>query len=343
MQYWQSILAVDPAISVTPLGKDRLRIEVPGSIAAEFDVVRVGTLTGPLVRDAVIGATGNSFRLVLYERASREAREQLRQAGISHVGRDGSVHLRAPGLYLDREGRAAVAAEAGWALEETDPATTRNPYAARGSRVPRWLLLHHRESFSVSDIARAVALSPPAVSRVLRALEDRALVRDDALERDDARRRQIGLTRPRAVLDEWALRWERRRIRQRCWDIGARDADEALTVFADAAADAGRPGWMVGGLAGATVFNRVVEPSDVFVWVDADELSALTARLEPEPGRPGSRGSVRVAVAPDPWVLTLAQHSEPPVADPVQLWLDCATAGERALVAAEAVAEEIGW
>jgi hypothetical protein len=60
--------------------------------------------------------------------------------------------------------------------------------------------------------------------------------------------------------------------------------------------------------------------------------------------RGGTHGALRIAVAPDPWVLQLARDVDGvPVADSVQLWLDCATAGERALEAAEALAGEMGW
>lgn len=52
----------------------------------------------------------------------------------------------------------------------------RNPFAKRSSRIPRWFLLHHEESFSLSELARLVDLNPAAVSRVVRALEEAALV-----------------------------------------------------------------------------------------------------------------------------------------------------------------------
>jgi hypothetical protein len=49
-------------------------------------------------------------------------------------------------------------------------------------------------------------------------------------------------------------------------------------------------------------------------------------------------------LAPDPWTLKLARPVNGlPVADPVQLWLDTASQGERALEAAEAVADHANW
>jgi DNA-binding transcriptional ArsR family regulator len=243
-------------------------------------------------------------------------------------------------LYVERDD-ALSARNAAWDVDH-DTSQTRNPFAARGSRVPRWLLLHHTQQFSVSEIAHAVDMSSPAVSRLVRALDDRALTSD--AQSDDARRRQVALSRPRALLDEWARHWQRRRIRRHWWDIGARDAEEALAVLAEVAAEHPQ-GWAIGGLAAATYWQRAVEPADVLVWTDAPQrLTALAERLDPQTERgPGRRGSLRVAVAPDPWVLTLSQPGLVPVADPVQVWLDCATEGERALEAADAVAEAVGW
>jgi DNA-binding transcriptional ArsR family regulator len=206
--------------------------------------------------------------------------------------------------------------------------------------VPRWLLLHHEEWFSVSELADAVGLSVAVVSRVVRALEEAALVRD--ARADPGRgRRALRLERPHALLEAWLPAWQRRRVREHRWDIGAREADEALDLLREAGVE--HKAWTVGGLAGAAAIRRAVEPVDVLVWTTADEVAAFAAALHPEPTR-GGRGAVRVAVAPDPWTLTLARVVEGlPVSDPVQLWLDCSTEGERALEAADAVADATGW
>jgi DNA-binding MarR family transcriptional regulator len=203
------------------------------------------------------------------------------------------------------------------------------------------MLLHHDEPFSVSDIAHAVDLTPSAVSRVVRALEDAAFVREGK-PAAGGRRRNVRLERPRALLDAWLPLWERRRVRRRRWDIGARDTDEALSLLSEAVGDR-VDNWAIGGLAGAAMVRRAVEPANVLVWISPDEVELLEQLLQPEPARAG-RGVVQLAVSPDPWTLGLARpESGLPLADPVQLWLDCASEGERALEAAEAVAEAAGW
>ncbi len=103
-------------------------------------------------------------------------------------------------------------------------------------------------------------------------------------------------------------------------------------------------GWAIGGLAGAARVARAVEPADVLVWTTVERAGELARELAPEPASPGAPGALRVAVAPDPWTLKLARLIDGvPVADPVQLWLDTASQGERALEAADALAARAGW
>jgi len=53
---------------------------------------------------------------------------------------------------------------------------------------------------------------------------------------------------------------------------------------------------------------------------------------------------LRVAIAPDDFIFDLSSSKRGvPVADRVQLWLDCNGEGERALSAADAIAREMGW
>jgi len=99
----------------------------------------------------------------------------------------------------------------------------------------------------------------------------------------------------------------------------------------------------LGGVAGAAAVRRAVDPVNLLVWIDGREVTALERTLVGLPAQPG-RGTVTVVAAPDPWTLLLAEdRGVLPIADPVQLWLDCSSEGERALEAAHAVAEEMGW
>jgi hypothetical protein len=330
-----------PGPLVAEASDDELSVRLPESRSATFRRLWVPSLTRRTVGEVLDSAHQSKRRIfVSYGQSSAEAREALRAAEISFAGDDGRVFIRAPGIFVERDERPRRRSPEHWELG-TDETSVRNPFAKRSSRVPRWLLLHHEERFSLSDLARAVDLDPSVVSRVVRALEDAAFVREAGSDAG-GRRRHIQLERPRALVDAWLPVWQRRRIRRRRWDIGARDVDEAIRLLSDAVGD--RPDrWAIGGLAGAAMVRRAVEPAEILVWITPDEVGVLGERLQPEPAR-GGRGSVEVADAPDPWTLGLARVVEGvPLADPVQLWLDCASEGERALEAADAVAEVTGW
>jgi hypothetical protein len=346
MSDWQSLPILPPPLVARQLDDDGVEIRAPEIAPASFELVPATTLTERLV-DQITRRAATQERpiLVTYARASAQARAALREAGVCYAGGDGRLFLRAPGLYIERDDRAATSPRADWDEFEPDVSSdTRNPFAVRSSRVPRWLLLHHRRPFAVSEIANAVALHPSVVSRVLSGLEDAALIGEATPASGDSRRREVTITQPRALLERWAPRWQRRRIRERSWDIGARDADDALRLLAEARAEQPDAAWAVGGVAGAATLRRAVEPADVMLWTRAEQVSTLGDLLQAGPARRrGGRGPLRIAVTPDPWVLSLAQHEPLPIVDPVQLWLDCATEGERALEAADAVAQAVGW
>jgi hypothetical protein len=332
-----------PAPLVAAASDAELRLELPEGQHATFQRFWLPVLTRRTAEELLDNANRSPRRLIFvsYHRASPDARAALRAAGISFAGEDGRVFVRAPGILVERDelrkGRPAL----GWKGRVGDDA--RNPFANRSSRVARWLLLHHEELFSPGELASAVDLNPAAVSRVVRGLEDDALVRA-VKPVAGGRRRPVRVERPLALLEAWLPLWQRRRIASRYWDIGARNTDEALSLLREVA-DVRSEGWAIGGLAGMAMVRRAVEPANVVVWASSYAAEALENDLQPEsqPVR-GQRGTVRVLIAPDPWTLDLARPIDGlPIADNVQLWLDCASEGERALEAADAVAEEVGW
>ena len=178
------------------------------------------------------------------------------------------------------------------------------------------------------------------MSRILRSLHDAAFL--DPEDVTPRGRRTLRLARPRALLEAWLPLWQRRRVPHCSWDIGTRAVDATIEGLLEASGEG--DDWAVGGLAGAELVARAVEPADVLVWTTEERAGKLAQALAPEPAAPGAPGSLRIAVAPDPWTLKLAQSIEGvPVADLVQLWLDTASQGERALEAADALAARAGW
>jgi hypothetical protein len=117
---------------------------------------------------------------------------------------------------------------------------------------------------------------------------------------------------------------------------------DAVTALQTAAHELKVP-YAVGGVAGASFVRRAVEPIDVVAWIQPDDADLWAERLAATPSRPAP-GRVTMQLTRDPFVLSLAgDRGGIQVADPVQLYLDCRSAGERALEAADAVRAEMGW
>jgi hypothetical protein len=320
------------------VGARRALLRMQGRRVARFAVARHDVLTRQgaealrATRDDAAEPT-----LVVFKRSSPDARAVLREHGISYAAADGELFVLAPPVYVERPARRRGGAPESVAT----PSAPAAPFAARASRVPRRLLLQPVEQPTFRELARELELSEAMVSRTVRALADDGLVTIES-DRDDARRRRVRLRDPGAVLDAFERAIAARRRRSVTWDVGARDVPAALALLHEAAVRVELP-YAVGGLAGAALVRRVVEPADVALWVAREDVDAWTEALLAAPGRPGP-GRLTVRLAPDPFVLTLASRRDGLlVADPVQLYLDCRLEGERALEAADAIRAEMPW
>ena len=331
-----------PASLVVSGSDDELCLALPDGTGSAFRPVWERSLSSRRAAEIAAYASNElAPRLfVIFRRSSSDARSVLREAGISFAGHDGYVSVQAPGIDVERDdplpGRHIGTP---W-VDSTLERSVRNPFSNRSSRVVRFMLGHPDQEFSPSSLARAVDLNSAAVSRILTALEDAAFIAGTESEPGHGRKRTVVVRRPLALLEEWLPVWQRRRIRRWRWEIGAHDADEALEMLR--AVEPPRE-WSVGGLAGAATLSRAVEPGIVTLWVSAAGVERLEPALDPVDAR-GRRGTLELALAPDPWTISLSRARRGlPIADPAQLWLDCASEGERALEAADAVAQAMSW
>lgn len=313
------------------VGPRRATLLMQGKKVGGLDVVSFENMTAATARELV---KSRPDALVVYELASPEARSILRDAGISHAGRDGELYLHQPPIHVELPGRGKAAAAAG-----PSPFAS-SPFAPRASRIARWLLLNGAAEPSFRDLAAKTALSESLVSRSVRALADDRLV-EIAIDPRDSRSRRVRVRDSGTLLDAFE-RSTRRRTRVSTWDIGARDPDRALSRLRKSAKK-GRLPYAVGGLAGAAFMQKVVNPAEVDAWVDRRDYGRWIEELAATPARPGP-GKLVLRVLPDPYVLSFAFGRDGiMVADPVQLYFDCRRAGERALEAAEAIRSEMGW
>lgn len=326
-----SILAKRPTLEI---GTRRATLRTPDQVFVSFRVRRIDALNTAEARRALSYASDTENpQLVVFRTASPAAKALLRDRQVSYAGEDGEWFLFAPPVYVERPARRSTV---------VPPAKASSPFALRASRIPRWLLLHKDESPSLSTIARQVELSEATVSRTARALASEGLVELIA-DRKDTRVHRLRARNTAGLLEALERSaWPRRASRQ-TWDIGARDAPSAMSRWRDAANDVDAAPYAVGGLVGAATVRRVVEPADMLVWLQREDAAGWSERLLAESARPGP-GRVTVQVAPDPFVLQLAsEYDGVKIADPVQLYLDCRLAGERALEAADAIREVMGW
>src|SRR5213080_2333312 len=211
MSIRQEIRLKVPQPLVASLAQDRAQISLPEGTVADFGIVRVPTIALRNVTEIVARArhAGGDRLLVLYERASQDARDALRAAGVSYIGGDGRVFVRAPGILVDHSEAKPSQAVGAWRSVADDDAA-RNPFAKRASRVARWLLLHPDESFSLGRLADDVDLNAAAVSRIVRALEDAGHVTEDKSV-GDGRRKQVQVRSPLGLLEAWLPLWQNRR------------------------------------------------------------------------------------------------------------------------------------
>ena len=312
------------------LGERSATLVMDGQRVATFDIAREKALTAARVEE--LSPANGGHQLVVFERSSPQARELLRNRGLSYASPDGELYIHAPPIHIERPAqRRAVG---------LSPALTA-PFATRASRLSRWLLLHVDERLSFRELANTVQLSEAMVSRAAHALADDGLI---AIESDpaDARRRLVRLRNARALLDAFEHATATRRPRRLVWDVGARDVSGAIERLRKAASHLALP-YAVSGLAGAAFVRRVVEPADISFWIAREDSEQWAEALTAVPSRPGP-GRVTALLAPDPFVLSLAtSHKDVQVADPVQLYLDCRRVGERALEAADAIRAEMNW
>lgn len=312
------------------LGQRKAVLLMDGKRVLTLEIERIEVLTAAPAEALV--ATSAKRHLVVFERSSPQARELLRKGGVSYAAADGELFVHEPPVHVERPSRRRPVSSM--------PAPA-SPFAIRSSRVPRWLLLNAGKHPSFRELSGAVELSEAMVSRAVRALSDDGLV---AIENDpaDARRREVRLRDPQALLDAFERAIVARRPRRMTWDVGAHEPAEAIERLRAAAARLDLP-YALGSLTGAAYIRRVVEPVNVSVWIRRDDPGLWADELMAVPARPGP-GTITAYLTPDPFVLSLATLQEGVrVADPVQLYLDCRRAGERALEAADAIRVEMHW
>jgi len=330
MQFPQVITSDDKRVQLK-VGPRRASLHVDRERLAGFDVHHEERLSTPLAHR--LEKLDPNRWLIAVVQAAPDARRVLRELGLSYATAAGEIYVHAPPVHIE--------VPAPRRLFSSFPRERSSSFSLRGSRVSRWLLLNLDAEPTIGRLSAEVDLSPSVVSRTVHGLADEALVRV-ASDLGDSRMRRVSVPDPGRLLEAFVQANAGRRISQRTWDIGSRNPTKALDALSRYALHQSLP-HAVGGLAGAALMLRAVEPASIDVWIQKGDLAMWTEGLDATPAQPAP-GTVTFRAIPDPFVLSMAWESHKlSVADPVQLYLDCSRAGERAIDAAEAIKREMRW
>ena len=115
-------------------------------------------------------------------------RALLREMGISYIDMAGNIYLRAPGIFVEREGKPNLLSYQREGL---------NPYSDKASIILRILMDEPGRSWKIREIAKAGGITPGWASRAVDSMVNRGLV---AYNRQSG----ISLLSGEDVLKEWA-------------------------------------------------------------------------------------------------------------------------------------------
>jgi hypothetical protein len=142
-----------------------------------------------LAADAIKQYAGpNQIPMVAAQFMGPNRRALLREMGIGYIDMAGNIYLRAPGVFIEREGKRNPF---GYGREGL------NPYSDKASIILRVLLNEPSRRWKIREIAKAGEISPGWVSRVVDSLVERGLV-------EFSRQNGVALLRGEDMLKEWA-------------------------------------------------------------------------------------------------------------------------------------------
>ena len=253
-------------------------------------------------------------------------RHLCEEAGVGWIDLSGNARIVAPGLRVIVDGRPNLFRSVG-----------RPPslFAAKSSRVIRWLLIHHAEPLTQRQIARATYMTEGFVSRIVRGLEQEGyLVRD-----------QQGAIRPKdpaLLLDAWrdAYRFSRHTIHK--GHVAVRSGDALLRFVSNALVEL-RIDHAATGLAGAWALTQFAAFRITTVYIPTDPSPALLERLSCHEDPRGA--NLWLVVPNDMGVFQGATEKDGiHCVHPVQVYIDLKGHPERASEAAEHLRTEyLNW
>ncbi|MGD0855740.1 MAG: type IV toxin-antitoxin system AbiEi family antitoxin [Dehalococcoidia bacterium] len=190
-------------------------------------------------------------------------RALLKEMGIGYMDMSGNMHLRAPGIFIERDGKLNRFIE--------QQRHELNPYADKASIILRLLLEEPQRSWRIREIARAGGINPGWASRVNESLVERGLVKYD---QEDG----IALLRGEDVLKEWADLYDWHKNKFYYYYCHAYDMQELLNKVGKLNADNGKIA--LGFQAGANLVAPYATYNQVHLLIDGSSFDAMQREIE---------------------------------------------------------------
>ena len=152
-----------------------------------------------LAADAIRQYAGpNQIPMIAANFMGPNRRALLKEMGIGYIDMAGNIYLRAPGIFIEREGKPNPS---GYGHEGL------NPYSDKASIILRVLMNEPSRKWKIREIAKAGHINAGWVSRVVESLVERGSIEFN-------RQSGIALLRGEDMLKEWAdsYDWHRNRF-----------------------------------------------------------------------------------------------------------------------------------
>lgn len=236
---------------------------------------------------------------------SPESRRICEQAGVGWIDLAGNCRIAFESVYIDRE-----------SAERPKPAARnyRAVFSPKAGQVLRTLLREPFRPWKVTDLAEASGVSLGHVSNVRTALIDREWAAAD----DEGLR----LTAPDALLDAWREDYGPVRGERTTWytTLHGRELEQALQQSLNAPSLDGHA--MLGGLSAAQWLAPYVRGNTTMLYTDDQAIPLLLNALKLRTASTGA--NVEIVALADTSILKerVVKPGAPPVASPVQTYLD---------------------
>lgn len=245
------------------------------------------------------------------------------EAGVCWLDLSGNAHLVAPGLRVSVQGQPN---------RYKRPGRPKTVFAPKSSRIARWLLMEPEREFTQRELAKAAGLDEGFTSRIVRHMQQQALVvrsPEGAIKPRD----------PRTLLAAWREAYDFSRHRIVRGHVAARSGDEVLHRLTSRMRN-DELQHAATGLAGAWLLNQFAGFRLVVIYV----ASMPSAEVQQAMGfREEERGeNVWLVVPSDAGVFDGAVKREGICcAHPVQIYLDLKDHPERSAEAAESLRQSL--